>query len=95
VTDTVVADYSVWTTDGKLAFSSYSLDRSAVFHMSRVGKAFHGLLAEIPAGGSARFWVPRAALQSWRPQAWPDADLVIDLEMISVHPNILAKPSEP
>jgi hypothetical protein len=95
VTDTVVAEYSVWTTDGKLADSSYSADRSAVFHMSRIGQAFHALMAQIQAGGSARFWVPRAALQGWRPETWPDSDLVIELEILSVHPNALAKPSKP
>jgi FKBP-type peptidyl-prolyl cis-trans isomerase len=82
--DSIVVDFSMWTADGQLAFSSYPDVEPAGFSVSTLAPNLRGLLTRLHAGSFVRFWVPRAALAGWRPQEWPDADLVFDLELLKV-----------
>lgn len=82
--DTIVVDFSMWTADGQLAFSSYPEAEPVAFSVSTLAPSLRGLLMQLKVGSHAQFWVPRAALAGWKPPPWPDADLVFDLELLRV-----------
>lgn len=83
-TDTMVVDYSMWTGDGQLAMSSYLEQTATAFNVSNIGLQFRMLLTALRQGSKVRYWIPRAALAGWKPANWPDADLIIEFEMLSV-----------
>jgi len=82
--DTVLIDFSMWTKDGQLAFSSYPEVQPTGFSISSLAPNLRSLLTQLKAGSHVRFWVPRAALAGWKPPEWPDADLAFDLELLAV-----------
>lgn len=86
--DTIVVDANMWTAaDGHLASSSYTEDRSTVFSLTTLAPQFRGMLTQIHQGSTVRYWIPRAALSGWKPDAWPDADLIIEFELLLVNHN--------
>jgi hypothetical protein len=82
--DTLIVDFSMWTGDGKLAHSSYADPQSTTFSIARVSPQLRGMLAPLKKGARARYWLPRASLAGWKPDDWPDADLVIEVQVQSV-----------
>jgi hypothetical protein len=82
--DTIVVNFNMWTGDGKLALSSYTEPEAAPFSVSAISPQFRSLLSAIHQGSTVRYWIPRAALAGWKPENWPDADLIIEFEMLSV-----------
>ncbi len=82
--DSIVVDFSMWTADGQLAFSSYPEAEPAVFSVSTLAPNLRSLLTQLKVGSQVRFWVPRNALAGWKPQEWPDSDLVFELELSRV-----------
>ncbi len=84
-TDTIIVDYSMWTTDGTLVRSSYMEESSPPFSVATLSPPLRSMLTALNVGAKARYWLPRAAHESWRPQDWPDADLVIELELKDVN----------
>lgn|GEM_PF-1962265 len=82
--DTIVVDFSMWTSDGQLAFSSYPEAQPAGFSVSTLPPNLRVLLTQLEVGSHVLLWVPRAALAGWKPPPWPDADLVFDLELLDV-----------
>ncbi len=82
--DTIVVDFSMWTADGQLAASSYPENAPQGFSISSLAPNLRSLLTHLKVGSRVRFWVPRAALQGWKPTEWPDADLVFELDLLSV-----------
>lgn len=83
-TDTLILDYSMWTGDGKLVRSSYTEERSPPFSVATLAPPLRSLLTSLKVGAKARYWIPRAALEGWRPQDWPNDNLVVELELIHV-----------
>ncbi len=83
-TDTIIADYSMWTGDGKLAQSSYLEDRAAPFSVATLSPPLRSLLTTLKVGSKVRYWIPRAALEGWRPKEWPDSDLIIEVDLKNV-----------
>jgi len=82
--DTIVVDFSMWTSDGQLAFSSLPEAQPAGFSVSTLAPDLRVLLTQLKIGSRVLLWVPRAALAGWKPPVWPDADLVFDLELLDV-----------
>lgn len=82
--DTIVVDFSMWTSDGRLAFSSYPDAQPAGFSVSTLPPNLRVLLTQLKVGSHVLLWVPRAALAGWKPSPWPDADLVFELELLAV-----------
>ena len=82
--DTIVVDFSMWTADGQLAFSSYPEAQPAAFSVSTLAPNLRGMMTKLKVGSQVRFWVPRAALAGWKPPEWPDTDLVFELELRKV-----------
>jgi hypothetical protein len=83
--DTIVGDFSVWNADGTLVESTYTEPKARIFSAATLGEPFRPLLSNVKMGSLARFWLPRAALAGWRPDIWPDADLVIEYEPIQAN----------
>lgn len=82
--DTIEVDFSMWTSDGQLAFSSYPDDQPAGFSVSSLPTPLRSLLTRLKVGAHVRFWVPRSAMVGWKPAEWPDSDLVFELELLKV-----------
>jgi hypothetical protein len=82
--DTLAGDFSVWNASGSLVESTYTEPKMRLFSVATLGEPFRPLLTNVKSGSLVRFWVPRAALQGWRPDVWPDADLIIEYEPIKV-----------
>jgi FKBP-type peptidyl-prolyl cis-trans isomerase len=88
-TDTIIGDFSVWNADGTLAESTWLEPKARLFSAATLGEPFRPMLATVKMGSLARFWIPRAALAGWRPEIWPDADLVVEYEpMKAFHTKI-------
>jgi FKBP-type peptidyl-prolyl cis-trans isomerase len=79
--DVILVDYSMWKSDGSLALSSYLEEHATTFSVATLSPQLRSLLTGLHVGTKARYWVPRAALQGWRPKEWPDDDLVIEFEL--------------
>ena len=90
--DTIVVDFSMWTPDGQLAFSSYPDAQPVGFSVSTLAPSLRSLLTRLKVGSQVRFWVPRTALAGWKPPQWPDSDLVFELELLSVS-HVMVKDS--
>ena len=82
--DTIVVDFSMWTGDGQLAFSSYPDGEPTGFSVATLAPNLRGLLTQLKVGSQARLWVPRHALSGWKPENWPDSDLIFDLDLLQV-----------
>ena len=83
--DTITVDYSMWTGDGKLALSSFTDSRATDFNVASLAPELRSMLGALKKGAKVRYWLPRASLVGWRPQEWPDTDLVIELELLEVY----------
>jgi hypothetical protein len=87
--DTLAGDFSVWNASGTLVESTYLEPKMRLYSVATLGEPFRPLLTNVKAGSLVRFWVPRAALQGWRPDIWPDADLIIEYEPKRVFPSTI------
>jgi hypothetical protein len=83
--DTITVDYSMWTGDGRLALSSFTDPRATDFNVASLAPELRSMLGALKKGAKVRYWLPRASLAGWRPQEWPDTDLVIELELLEVY----------
>jgi len=87
--DTIVVDYNMWNGKGELADSSYARNQSTPFSLTTLSPEFRSLLGLIHEGSTVRYWIPRAALAGWKPEEWPDSDLIIEFEMLTVGHTVL------
>jgi hypothetical protein len=83
--DTITVDYSMWTGEGKLALSSYTDPRATDFNVSSLAPELRTMLGALKKGAKVRYWLPRASLVGWRPEEWPDSDLIIELDLLEVY----------
>jgi hypothetical protein len=82
--DTIIANFSMWSGDGKLAQSSYAQPQATAFSLASVSPGLREMLAPLKQGAKVRYWLPRASLAGWRPPDWPDADLIIEVSVLSL-----------
>ena len=80
--DTVVVNYTGWTTDGKMFDSSVSRGKAATFPLNRVIAGFTEALTMMAPGEKLRAWIPEAL--AYKGQRDPKGMLVFDLELIEI-----------
>ena len=84
--DTVMAQYTGWTPDGKMFDSSVNRGRAGRFALTRVIPGWTEGLQLMHVGEKARFWIPAALAygdKPTRPSA-PAGPLVFDIELVSI-----------
>ena len=82
--DALTADVTVWKADGTLATSTFDRDYAGSIMLSSVGAEFQELLKRLKAPAVARYWIPKAAHTSWHPPAWPDEDVIVQVDAYTV-----------
>jgi hypothetical protein len=87
----VNADVTVWKTDGSLVFSTYNELAGMTFDLRRLPLVLRAELVQVRPGGHARFWLPASALSGWKPDEWPNEDLIIDYQLIQARPSSAQK----
>jgi FKBP-type peptidyl-prolyl cis-trans isomerase len=86
LTDTVVVQYSGWTTDGLLFDSSLLRNRPGRFLVGSLIKGWIEAATTMVVGEKARFWMPASLAYGDRPTS-PDAPagmLVFDIELLEI-----------
>ncbi len=80
-TDTVLVNYTGWTTDGKMFDSSINRGEPAVFPVSNLIPGFIEALTITKVGESVRVWIPEDLAYKGQEGA-PAGTLVFDLEVL-------------
>ncbi len=84
-TDTVVVNYTGWTTDGKMFDSSITRGQPATFKLNQVIPGWTEGVQLMHQGETMRFWIPAALAYGSKPRAGaPAGDLTFDVELISI-----------
>lgn len=78
--DSVIVDYSGWTTDGRMIDSSVLRGEPAEFQLTKVIKGWTEGLQLMVAGEKRRFWIP-ARLAYGNQKGSPQGMLVFDIEL--------------
>ena len=92
-TDTVVVNYTGWTTDGKMFDSSITRGQPATFKLNQVIPGWTEGVQLMHEGETVRFWIPAALAYGSKPRAGaPAGDLTFDVEPHSA--SQLERPSE-
>jgi len=85
-TDTIVVEYSGWTTDGLLFDSSILRNRPGTFAVATLIKGWIEAATLMVVGERTRFWMPAHLAYGDRPKS-PDAPagmLVFDIELLQI-----------
>jgi peptidylprolyl isomerase len=82
-TDTVVVNYSGWTTDGKLFDSSLTRGEPAEFKLNEVIRGWTEGVQMMVEGEKRRFWIPEPLAYQGQP-GQPAGMLVFDIELIDI-----------
>jgi FKBP-type peptidyl-prolyl cis-trans isomerase len=86
LTDTVVVQYSGWTTDGLLFDSSLLRNRPGRFLVGSLIKGWIEAATRMVVGEKTRFWMPASMAYGDHPTS-PDAPagmLVFDIELLDI-----------
>ena len=81
--DTVIANYTGWTTDGKLFDSSVISGKTAELKVDRLIKGWADGLEVMVAGEKVRFWIPDALAYKGE-TGKPQGMLVFDVELLEI-----------
>ncbi|HEY6728360.1 MAG TPA: hypothetical protein VI197_30325 [Polyangiaceae bacterium] len=81
--DSLSADMVVWTPDGAEAVSTFKREFASSIKLTSVGEEFRNLLKRLQAPAVANYWLPKQAHASWRPESWPDSDVVLQVHVYS------------
>ena len=81
--DTVVVNYTGWTTDGKMFDSSVTRHTPATFPLNRVIPGWTEGVGLMVKGEKRRLWIPQELAYKGRPGA-PAGMLVFDVELIEI-----------
>jgi FKBP-type peptidyl-prolyl cis-trans isomerase len=80
--DVVLADYTGWTTDGKMFDSSVLTGKPASIPVGRVIPGLNDVLSTMVAGEKRRAWIPEELAYKGRPG--PQGTLVFDIELVEI-----------
>jgi peptidylprolyl isomerase len=85
-TDTVVVQYTGWTTDGKMFDSSVTRGQPAVFKLDGVIKGWTEGVQLMTIGERTRFWIPGDLAYGDKPArpGAPAGQLVFDIELVAI-----------
>jgi hypothetical protein len=82
--DAIHADFSLWTQDGKLVFSTYQTQGPMGATAAIVPPELFAIVGTLPAGSKALFWLPASLVHAIRQThahfPYPDAALVMEYE---------------
>ena len=81
--DTVVVDYSGWTTDGRMFDSSILRGQPSEFSLENVIKGWTEGLQLMVEGEKTRFWIP-SRLAYGKEKGMPQGMLVFDIELVKI-----------
>ena len=81
--DSLTADMVVWQPDGTEAVSTFKRDVASSIKLTSVSEEFRSLLKRLKAPAVANYWIPKAAHQGWRPESWPDSDVILQVHVYS------------
>ena len=81
--DTVVVNYTGWTTDGKMFDSSVTRHAPATFPLNRVIPGWTEGVGLMVKGEKRRLWIPQELAYKGRPGA-PAGMLVFDVELLDI-----------
>src|SRR3954471_8350992 len=82
-TDTVVVQYTGWTTDGKMFDSSVQRGQPAEFALNGVIRGWTEGVQMMVEGEKRRFWIPENLAYQGQP-GQPQGMLVFDIELIDI-----------
>jgi peptidylprolyl isomerase len=89
--DIVTANYTGWTTDGKMFDSSIVRGKPAAFPLNRVIAGWTEAVQLMVAGEKRRVWIPEKLAYKGKD---PKGMLVFDIELISFSPSPLSAPPD-
>lgn len=78
--DTITANYTGWTTDGKSFDSSKKTGKPLVYPLARLIPGWQDVFPLLGVGESARIWVPEEL--AYKGQSGPQGMLVFDIELL-------------
>jgi len=81
---TVEAVLSIWTSDGKLLFSSKSQQGSTSFTMNSLQPFVREQFKGLGIGGRAWAWFPAGTAGNWVQAAWRQLALILEIEILSI-----------
>lgn len=87
--DTVVVNYTGWTTDGKMFDSSLVRGKPATFPLNKLIKGWQQGIPLMVVGEKARFWIPGKLAYDNRPDRpnAPKGMLVFDVKLLGINPQ--------
>ncbi len=83
-TDTVVAHFTGWTTDGKLFDSSIPRGKPTTFSLMRVIPGWTEAIPTMVTGQKSRFWIPKELGYPDDAAGRPHGMLVFDVELVEI-----------
>lgn len=78
----MVAGIKVWNTTGKQVFSSAANPNGMVVGLEVLPPAIREMIRVTGMGGLARAWLPPAAMEGWKPHAFPSGELLYEIEIV-------------
>jgi FKBP-type peptidyl-prolyl cis-trans isomerase len=97
--DALHADYSVWTPDGTLVFSTYRAKGPVGATAGFVPRPLLPVVVKLPAGSKAWLWLPASLVHVIREQypnfPFPESALVVEYEPVEVGHRAPTEPASP
>jgi hypothetical protein len=78
----LVAGVKVWDTTGKQIFSSAANPHGIVVGLDSLPNGIQEMIRLTGFGGVARAWLPPAAMRGWKPQSFPNEELLYEIEIL-------------
>jgi hypothetical protein len=78
----MVASIKVWDTAGKQVFTSAANPNGMVVGLDVLPPAIREMIRMTGMGGVARAWLPPAAMEGWKPHAFPGGELLYEIEIL-------------
>jgi FKBP-type peptidyl-prolyl cis-trans isomerase len=83
-TSTVIANYTGWTTDGKMFDSSIPKGKPQMFSLQRVIPGWQEAIPLMVVGEKTRFWIPKELAYPDDAVGRPHGMLVFDIELVEI-----------
>jgi hypothetical protein len=76
------AHVTVWDASGRKVFTSMPNPDGVNVDLETLSPALREVVRLIGIGGTARLWLPPEASEEWRPRAFPNSDLIYEVQVI-------------
>jgi FKBP-type peptidyl-prolyl cis-trans isomerase len=91
--DIVSANYTGWTTDGKMFDSSYTRGKPSTFGVDRVIAGWGQAVQLMVVGEKRRIWIPEQLAYKGK-EGRPKGMLVFDIELVDIQPSPYKAPAD-